>query len=100
MTPPRDPWHLDRRVPIAMIFAILCQTVGVVWWAATIDARTTALTQVTARNAVRIQRAWDRMNADGDKVTVTAERVAKMEGTLEHVARQLDRVLDKLDKRK
>ena len=97
---PREPWHLDKRVPIALIAVLVAQTMGWVWWAASMDARTTSHSQSIARNVIRIQRAWDKMNVDGDKVTSTAERVAKMEGTLEHVSRQLDRVLDKLDKRK
>lgn len=39
----RDPageeWHLDKRVPIALILAILGQTVGAFTWAAKVDAR-------------------------------------------------------------
>lgn len=26
-------WHLDRRLPVALLFTILLQTCGVVWWA-------------------------------------------------------------------
>jgi len=32
-------WHLDKRVPIAMIFAIIIQTGGAFWWAANISNR-------------------------------------------------------------
>jgi TolA-binding protein len=32
-------WHLDKRVPVAIIFAILLQTAGAIWWAATIQGR-------------------------------------------------------------
>lgn len=32
-------WHLDRRVPLALIVTILLQTGGIVWWAAGISAR-------------------------------------------------------------
>lgn len=32
-------WHLDKRVPIALIFAIFMQTTGVIWWASSIQAR-------------------------------------------------------------
>jgi TolA-binding protein len=32
-------WHLDKRVPIAIITAIAVQTFGIVWWAATLSAR-------------------------------------------------------------
>jgi hypothetical protein len=32
-------WHLDRRVPIAIITALAVQTAGIVWWAASLSAR-------------------------------------------------------------
>lgn len=36
-------WHLDRKVPISLIFAILVQTGGFFWWAASATERLTAL---------------------------------------------------------
>lgn len=39
-TPPRDGgWHLDKRVPISIIGAILVQTVAVVWFLAGVQAQ-------------------------------------------------------------
>lgn len=35
--PAAEPWHLDRRIPIALILAIIGQTAGAVWWASTIS---------------------------------------------------------------
>lgn len=35
----REPWHLDKRVPVALIFAILLQTGAGFWWAASINER-------------------------------------------------------------
>ena len=32
-------WHLDKRVPLALIVTIFIQTVGIVWWAASISQR-------------------------------------------------------------
>ena len=32
-------WHLDKRVPIALIFAIIFQSITALWWAANIDNR-------------------------------------------------------------
>jgi hypothetical protein len=32
-------WHLDRRVPIALIVALAVQTSGIVWWAASLSGR-------------------------------------------------------------
>lgn len=31
-------WHLDKRVPLALIVALIVQTSGAVWWAAGITA--------------------------------------------------------------
>jgi len=32
-------WHLNRRVPIALIITIIMQTIGIVWWATSLSAR-------------------------------------------------------------
>jgi hypothetical protein len=32
-------WTVDRKVPLAMIFAIVMQTMGAVWWAASVNSR-------------------------------------------------------------
>jgi len=37
--PSPEPWHLDRRVPLALIVSLAAQTAGMVWWAANLAAR-------------------------------------------------------------
>lgn len=37
--PPDQTWHLDRRVPLALIGALALQTLGVAWWAASVSFR-------------------------------------------------------------
>ena len=32
-------WHLDKRVPLALIFAIVCQTAAILIWGTRIDSR-------------------------------------------------------------
>lgn len=39
----KEPWHVDKRIPIALIAAILVQTGGALWWAAKVDARVVSL---------------------------------------------------------
>jgi hypothetical protein len=34
-----DSWHLDKKVPLALIMAMAIQTVGVIWWAASLSTR-------------------------------------------------------------
>lgn len=37
--PKTEPWHLDRRVPVALILAIAIQSATAIWWASKIDSR-------------------------------------------------------------
>jgi len=39
MSATSEPWHLDKRVPVALIFAILAQTSAAIWWASSLSAR-------------------------------------------------------------
>lgn len=32
-------WHVGKEIPLAMIFALLFQTAGVIWWAASLSAK-------------------------------------------------------------
>lgn len=41
-------WHLDKRVPIALILALMVQGGSTIWWGARIDARVATLeTRIT-----------------------------------------------------
>ena len=40
-------WHLDKRVPIALILAILVQSFGAVWWAASFERRVIVLEETS-----------------------------------------------------
>jgi hypothetical protein len=67
---PNDPWHLSRSVPITLIFAIICQTVALIWFVATLrndvdvskteiirlDARTSSLEQTVQNQAITLAR--------------------------------------------
>jgi hypothetical protein len=33
----REPWHLNKSVPISFIFAIMCQTVALIWFVAALS---------------------------------------------------------------
>lgn len=61
-----DRWHADKRVPLALIFAMAVQTAGIVWWAGTLTSRvqqhTADIAALQAREGVRT--AEDRRTAD------------------------------------
>lgn len=52
-------WHLDKRVPISLIAAILIQTGGFFWWAATTSEKVSVLKErldAIAPNSDRLTR--------------------------------------------
>ena len=52
-------WHLDKRVPLALIVTIVVQTAGLVWWASSLSERVNSLErtrEATAPQADRLTR--------------------------------------------
>lgn len=43
-------WHLDKRVPLALIVAIIIQSLGAVWWAGQMDERVAHLEALNVKN--------------------------------------------------
>ena len=92
------PWHLDRRVPIALIVAIIMQSVAAVWWAATVTETIGTLTEKMDFNASGDRRQWDEINQTKLRVDEISRSQARVEGVLEHIVRQNTRILDRIDK--
>lgn len=70
--PDREPWHLDRRVPVALILVIIGQTAGAVWWASTISG---AVADHSRRVALLETSKVEDARADRD----SADRLARIE---------------------
>lgn len=70
-----EPWHLDKRVPLALIGALLIQTAGIVWWASAMHASL----QVEAENNDRQDTIIDAIRSD---VQLKADRVAEAQRAL------------------
>ena len=49
--PPKDinnKWHVGKEIPLAMIFGLLFQTAGVIWWAASLSGKIDSLAEHVA----------------------------------------------------
>lgn len=112
--PPSEPWHLDRKVPIALIATIMAQTIAIVWWASGIHHRVatveaTQLMLVTRTSAIEaasraelsalrteLQTRYDRMveNQRGLSEQIIEQRadVKAIRATLERLERQIEAV--------
>lgn len=65
-------WHLDKKVPVAIIAAMLIQTGGIVWWAAQTAERLSNVErriEVTAPQADRLTRVEVKVDNLVDGVT-------------------------------
>ncbi len=76
---PKTGWHLDRRIPIALVFVIAMQTAAGIWWAATQSARMDSI------------EVWI-----ADNKTVT-ERLAVLQANQINIQRTVDRIDRKLE---
>jgi len=72
--PAADHWDLDKRIPIAIVAAIVVQTASIMFWVGSIDTRVAMLEGSQAANQdVR-------------------ERVIRMEEQLKHIAFGVDQL--------
>lgn len=69
-----ESWHLDKRVPVALILSIVFQTGIFLWWAASLTERVGVLEK----------------RADGS--APQAERLTRVEVKVENVQASIDRV--------
>lgn len=69
-----DHWHLDKRVPLAMIAALIMQTFAIAWWASATSERVTTLER--------------RMDAAAPQ----ADRLTRVEVKLETVQSGIDEI--------
>ena len=68
-------WQVDRHIPLALILTIAIQTVGVVWWAATLTGRVNDLEA--------------KVHAQGQAIAPIIERSIRVETRLESVHERL-----------
>lgn len=50
MTKQKEHWHLDKRVPVALIVTMASWIVTTVWWASALDNRVAVLEKMALKN--------------------------------------------------
>lgn len=67
-------WHLDKRVNVAIIFAISAQAAALVWWGASINARVNHLERIEQDQAQTIDRLA-RLEVRQEEIKETVSRI-------------------------
>jgi hypothetical protein len=77
---PHRPWHVDWRVPVALIVTILLQSAAAVWWAASVDGE-------VVHHGQEIAALKTRDTEDTRRLEAIVEQLARIE---ERAVAQLD----------
>ena len=87
----REPWHLDKRVPVALIFAILLQTGTAFWWAASINERVTTAEE-------EIERIDARQDQDREIAQLQAVQLGRIEEQINGLRNDIGRLLSVMER--
>jgi hypothetical protein len=83
----RDPdrekhWTVDRRVPLALILAMIGQTGGLVWWASGINQRVSALEEKQTLQSASAPMQSDRLTRVETKVEAIQRDVSEIKSDI------------------
>jgi len=68
-------WHLDRRVPLALIFALVMQSGSFAWWASSISERVAQNERSGQRMGGRMQRVELLLSEQASQDAVLVEQI-------------------------
>lgn len=82
---------MDKRVPVALIFAIVIQTATAVWWVGNLSNRVDNAAEANIRQDARITAAESMLNTQAvNSATLTAQLSALAEGVRDLKATQAE----------
>jgi hypothetical protein len=71
-------WHLDKRVPLALIFALFMQTIAAAWWASNTDSRLSV-----------VEKRLDAAAPQGDRLTRVEVKLETVQAGIDEIKRIL-----------
>ena len=82
-----EPWHLSKSVPISFIFAILMQTVALVWFISSLNGEVQSNTKELVRHETRL----DSLEAIVQTQAVT---LARLDENIKAIRDAVEKMLD------
>lgn len=84
-----EQWHLDKRVPLALILTILIQSAAAIWWAAGISERMNGFQRQSEAILARNKMADEVLSAQAQRTAVLAEAIANTNRSVERLQGEL-----------
>lgn len=94
---PNNNWHLDKRVPITLIVAIMLQTGSFIWFMSGLNSDVEGLERRTQRMEVRNTMLEANVSANTTSVAVFNENLVHFRQTQDRMEASLQRMEDMLD---
>lgn len=91
-------WHLDRRVPLAIIGALIMQTLLLGWWTSKVDSRIENLERADTRTDTLIQARIKLADDRFDALQRDRDRIARVEEQIKSVLDLVRRIDQKLER--
>jgi hypothetical protein len=80
-----EAWHLDKKVPIALIITLVLQAAAFIWWAAS----QSALINLHER---RLDTAERRIDSGDGRSQVLSEKIVRIEANTESIVSSINRI--------
>jgi hypothetical protein len=87
-------WHLDRKFSVGLALTVLAQTVGIIWWAATLSSTVSELRVVDARHDALMGALSAGREANASRITALETKGTSIEAKLVRIEDKLDRLLE------
>jgi cell division protein FtsB len=82
-----EQWHLSKSVPISFIFAIILQTLTLVWFIANLNSTVDANAKEIVRNEARIQNLETVVQSQAVAIARMDENIQAIRDIVERMAR-------------
>lgn len=92
MTGSKEPWHLDKRVPLALIVTILGQTALAGWFAASIASRIDTLERDVERQRVTDMQQTEAIHRAERQDVAQSQKLENILDIVERMDRRLERL--------
>lgn len=91
MSNEQEPWHLSRSVPVTLIFAIVFQTVALIWFVASLSNDVDANKMINARQDAKIESLERIVQNQAVTMARMDENIKSIRDLLENMAKQFAR---------
>lgn len=92
MTGTKEPWHLDKRVPLALILTILGQTALAGWFAASLASRVDTLERDVERQRLVDMQQTSAINESQRQDAAQSQKLENILDIVERMDRRLERL--------